>query len=267
MSMSDRSVERAKNASELAVVIMAAGKGTRMNDPERAKVMFNIGNRPMIAHVVDRARECGAKHIVVVIGFKGASVRDYLLDEFPNAPLEFAEQKQQLGTAHAVMQTEECLKDFDGNVLVLSGDVPLLSAETLRNLIDLHISREAAGTVLTVTADDPTGYGRVIRNRNGSVSGIVEHKDASEEERLVDEINAGVYAFNTKALFDGLPRVGNENVQGEYYLPDVLTIFLQDGLTVEAHRSDNFNEIQGINTVEQLKQAEATGHFPASQDL
>lgn len=251
--MFDRSSER----SDLAVVIMAAGKGTRMNDPERAKVMFALGERPMIAHVVDRAVECGASSLIVVIGFKGETVRDYLVEAFPNAPLKFAEQTQQLGTAHAVMQTESFLRDFDGDVLVLSGDVPMLSTATLQTLIQVHHQAKAAGTVLTVKAPDPTGYGRVLRDGSGAVSTIVEHKDATEAERQVDEINAGVYVFDSKALFKALPRVGNQNAQGEYYLPDVISLFLQDGLTVAAHCSDSFDEIQGINTVDQLAQAEA----------
>ena len=259
--MFDRSSER----SDLAVVIMAAGKGTRMNDPERAKVMFTLGERPMIAHVIDRAHECGAASLIVVIGFKGETVRDYLLEAYPNAPLEFTEQKQQLGTGHAVMQAESLLSDFDGNVLVLSGDVPMLSTATLQTLIQVHQQAKAVGTVLTVKAPDPTGYGRVLRDANGAVSGIVEHKDATEEERQVDEINAGVYVFNSKALFQALPRIGNENVQGEYYLPDVLSVFLQDKLTVAAHCSDSFNEIQGINTVDQLAQVEATQKIIASR--
>lgn len=242
--------------SALAVVIMAAGKGTRMNDPERAKVMFPIGGRPMVAHVVDCAFRCGAGPVILIIGYKGESVREYFADVAPDAPLQFAEQREQLGTAHAVMQAGPFLQDFRGDVLVLSGDVPLLSSRTLESLVELHRADGAAGTVLTVTAPDPAGYGRVIRDENGAVARIVEHKDATEQERLVDEINAGIYVFNAPALFDALPRVGNANVQGEYYLPDVLSIFLADGLGVSAYRSENFGEIQGINTVEQLRAAE-----------
>lgn len=251
--MSNRSSDNAR----LAVVIMAAGKGTRMNDPERAKVMFPLGGRPMISHVIDRAQECGAEEIIVIIGYRGETVREYLRESFPDAPLKFAEQTEQLGTAHAVVQAGPFLQDYPGgNVLVLSGDVPLLSTATLSQLVQIHEETDAAGTVLTVKAPDPAGYGRVLRDASGAVSGIVEHKDATEEERQVDEINAGVYVFRAPALFDALPRVGNRNVQGEYYLPDVLSILLDDGLTVAAYCSDDFNEIQGINTVEQLAQAE-----------
>lgn len=242
--------------SGLAVAVMAAGKGTRMNDPERAKVMFPVGGRPMVAHVVDRAFECGAERVILIVGHRSETVREYFAEVSPDAPLEFAEQREQLGTAHAVMQTEPYLKDFHGDLLVLSGDVPMLTADTLRRLIDLHRARNAAGTLLTVTAPDPTGYGRVIRGGDGTVARIVEHKDATEEERKVDEINAGVYVFDADALFAALPRVGNANAQGEYYLPDVLSIFLADGLTVEAYRSEDFNEIRGVNTVEQLAEVE-----------
>lgn len=255
--MSDVRPPIASGGANLAVVIMAAGKGTRMNDPERAKVMFPLAGRPMIAYVIDRAFECGAERVIPIIGYKGESVRDYFADALPDVPLEFAEQREQLGTAHAVMQAAPLLQGFQGDVLVLSGDVPLLSTETLQRLIELHRTRKAAGTVLTVSAPDPTGYGRVLRDGQGGVSRIVEHKDATDDERQVDEINAGIYVFDAQALFDALPRVENRNVQGEYYLPDVLSIFLADGLTVAAYRSENFGEIQGINTVAQLELAEA----------
>ena len=242
--------------SDLVVAIMAAGKGTRMNDPERAKVMFPIGERPMIAHVIERGFDCGADRVIVIIGYKGEDVQGWIEKAFPDQSIEFAEQKEQLGTAHAVMQAAPLLSDFNGDVLVLSGDVPLLTEETLTQLIALHRDRNAAGTLLTVTAPDPTGYGRVIRDDEGEVQRVVEHKDATEEERQVDEINAGVYLFRAPDLLNALPRIGNDNAQGEYYLPDVISLFLKDGLRVEAYRSGNFGEIQGINTVEQLAHAD-----------
>ncbi|MCE2503918.1 MAG: NTP transferase domain-containing protein [Chlorobi bacterium] len=242
--------------SDLVAVVMAAGKGTRMNDPKRAKVMFPIGGRPMIAHVIERAYDCGAERVILVVGYKGEAVRRWVENNFSNAPIGFVEQIEQLGTAHAVMQALPMLRECEGDVFVLSGDVPLLTDETLKRLIALHREKEAAGTLLTVVAPDPTGYGRVIRGEDGTVMNVVEHKDATEEERQVDEINAGVYLFKSSDLLRALPRVQNDNAQGEYYLPDVISIFLNDRLTVVAHCSENFDEIQGINTPEQLADAD-----------
>lgn len=254
--MSDRTDASQGSNTPLAAVIMAAGKGTRMNDPERAKVLFPLAGRPMIAYVVERALECGAGEVVIVIGYKGEEVRSYVADEFGDAPIGFAQQHRQLGTAHAVLQAEPNLRYFTGNVLVLSGDVPLLSMATLRNLVAHHEAQNAGATVLTVTAPDPTGYGRVIRGGDGDVARVVEHKDASDEERRVDEINSGVYVFDAERLFTMLPKVGSDNAQGEFYLPDVLSIMIGEGETVTAYRSENFGEIQGINNVDQLQQAE-----------
>ena len=242
--------------SDLVAVVMAAGKGTRMNDPERAKVMFPVGGRPMIGHVIERASDCGAERVILIVGYQGETVRNWVSEQFAEGKIDFAEQREQLGTAHAVMQAAPMLENFSGNVLILSGDVPLLSAETLNGLIDLHREREVAGTLLTVVAPNPTGYGRVIRGEDGSVFRVVEHKDANAEERMVDEINAGVYVFRSADLLQSLPRVSNNNEQGEYYLPDLISILLEDGLTVAAYRSENFNEIQGINTPEQLAEAD-----------
>ena len=242
--------------SDLVAVIMAAGKGTRMNDPERAKVMFPIGGRPMISHVIDRAYESGAERIIVIVGYKGESVRDALGTEFPQREIETVAQTEQLGTAHAVVQTIPSLEGFNGDVLILSGDVPLLTDTTLRNLIELHRRENAAGTLLTVMAPDPAGYGRVIRGEDGGVISVVEHKDATEEEQIVREINAGVYLFRAPDLLRSLPQVTNDNAQGEYYLPDVISILLDEGMKIVAWCSENFNEIQGINTPEQLAVAE-----------
>ncbi|MGE3802262.1 MAG: sugar phosphate nucleotidyltransferase [Candidatus Kapaibacterium sp.] len=242
--------------SDLVGVIMAAGKGTRMNDPERAKVMFPIGDRPMISHVIDRAHDCGAERVILIVGYKGEVVRNWIEEEFPDRAIDFVEQREQLGTAHAVMQAAPKLEGFLGDTLVLSGDVPLLSGETLKRLIQLHRDEEAACTLLTVLAPDPTGYGRVVRGDDGSVARVVEHKDATDEEREVKEINAGVYIFRSPDLLRALPQVRNNNVQGEYYLPDVISILLNEGKGVSAYCSEQFDEIQGINTPDQLAEAD-----------
>ncbi len=236
---------------ELAVVIMAAGKGTRMNNPEMAKVMFPVGGSPMIRHVVDRALECRPGIVVVIVGHNRGSVMEYLTATFGDA-VGFAEQVEQLGTGHAVMQAAPRLEGFDGDLLVLSGDVPLLSYATLGSLWDTHAATGAVATVLTVIADDPTGYGRVIRNEDGSVARIVEHKDATEEERSVAEINSGIYLFRAPELLAALAELGNDNAQHEYYLTDVFGWFRKGGMPVAAYASPDFGEVQGINTVAQL---------------
>lgn len=235
----------------LAVVIMAAGKGTRMKNPEMAKVMFPVGGVPMIHHVVQRALDCSAERVIAIIGYKRESVREYLGEAFGER-VEFAEQIEQLGTGHAVMQAAPLLNDFSGNALVLSGDVPLLSSDTINHLIDLHRERSAVATVLTVIAPDPTGYGRIIRNDDGSVARIVEHKDATESERAVDEINSGIYVFAASDLREALGHLRSDNAQNEYYLTDVFEWFRSEGRPVAAYASPDFDEIQGINTVEHL---------------
>ena len=239
----------------MAAVIMAAGKGTRMNNPSMAKVMFPLGGVPMVDHVVRRALECEAGRVIVIIGHNRESVREYLSASFDGS-VEFAEQVEQLGTGHAVMQAVPFLRGYDGDLLVLSGDVPLLSAATIGELRDHHRRGGAVATVLTVIAADPTGYGRIIRNGDGSVAKIVEHKDATEEERAVDEINSGIYIFRSPDLLEALSHLRNDNVQQEYYLTDVFGWFRAQGRPVAAYISPDFGEVQGINTVEQLAEAE-----------
>jgi len=239
----------------LAVVVMAAGKGTRMRDPDRAKVMFPVGGRPMIDHVVRQATEAGAERIIAIVGHRREVVRAYL-DEVFGERVEIAEQVEQLGTGHAVMQAAPLLVGFEGNVLVLSGDVPLLSAETLRHLITLHHSEKAAATLLTATAPDPTGYGRVLRDASGAVGAIREHRDASENELAVDEINAGIYLFRADALLEGLRALRSDNAQNEYYLTDIIGWLVARNERVAAWRTPDIVEVQGINTVEQLAEIE-----------
>lgn len=236
---------------ELAAVVMAAGKGTRMNDPSRAKVMFPIGGVPMIDHVVSCALELDADPIIVVIGYNREALRVHLQGRFSSS-VGFAEQVEQLGTGHAVMQAAPMLQGFRGDVLVLSGDVPLLGRDTLAALIEHHRTNDGVATVLSVDAPDPTGYGRILRNPDGSVASIVEHRDATDEERLVREINSGIYLFAAPDLLEALDGLDNNNAQGEYYLTDVFAWFRGNGRRVAAWKSDDFQEVQGINTIEQL---------------
>lgn len=251
----------------LAVVIMAAGKGTRMGNSSMAKVMHAIGGKPMVEHVVDLAVQLKAKRIVAVVGWHKDSVINHLQRSGQNVAC--VEQTPQLGTGHAVMQAEEPLKGFTGDVLVLSGDVPLLSKATVDRLITFHRSAPAAATLLTAILDDPTGYGRILRDNRksltegtqdvetGHVLGIVEDRDATPEQREIREINTGIYVFDKGHLFDGLQHISNTNVQNEYYLTDVFQYFWKKHLPVRAVPVEEAVEVQGINTVEQLDAARA----------
>ena len=237
--------------SNFSTLIMAAGKGTRMKS-DLAKVLHKINNRPMVHYVIDIANEIESQKIVLIIGHQKEKVKD----ECKNYEIEFAIQDQQLGTGHAVQMAENIFRDYTGDLLVLSGDVPLLTSKTLLKLIDTHNQSDAIATLLTANLEDPTGYGRVLRNSEGVVERIVEHKDASEEEKMINEINVGIYIFKSKPLFESLKLINNDNVQGEYYLPDVVKLYVDNKEKVVAQIADNFNETKGINDINQLKEAE-----------
>jgi UDP-N-acetylglucosamine diphosphorylase/glucosamine-1-phosphate N-acetyltransferase len=240
------------NKNALAVAILAAGKGTRM-ESDLPKVLHKVGGKPMVSHVIQRAVELGAEKIVSIIGYQHELVKETI----GNEPTQFAIQLEQLGTGHAVLQCASQLSEFDGSILVLSGDVPLISYDTLQNLLETHNTSATKATLLSAIVDDATGYGRVIRNLQGNLDRIVEHKDANEDELNVNEMNAGIYVFDCKTLFELLPQVGNNNSQGEYYLPDVLSLILDQGGKVAIEKTNNITEIQGVNTLQQLKDLDA----------
>ena len=235
----------------LAVVIMAAGKGTRMKDPSKAKVMYEVLGRPMIHYVVELANMLGAVRSIAIVGYQREAVVAYLQRAHPN--VEIAVQAEQLGTGHAVMQAETALSGLPCQVVVLSGDVPLLTAQTMEELIKVHQQSESAATILTAEFPDPTGYGRIVRKADGSVARIVEHKDATEDERRITEINSGIYIFDRPKLFEALKSITPQNVQKEYYLTDVFECFRRNDWRVSAVRTSHREEILGINTVDQLE--------------
>jgi UDP-N-acetylglucosamine diphosphorylase/glucosamine-1-phosphate N-acetyltransferase len=230
---------------------MAAGKGTRMKS-DLVKVLHQINKRPMIYYVIDQAREVGSEKIILIIGHQKEKVQEVCQD----LDVEFVIQQPQLGTGHAVMMAENFLKSYDGDVLVLSGDVPLLSAATIRNLVTTHQQAGALATLLTAEIDDPGGYGRVIRDTGGRVIRIVEHKDATIDELKVREINVGIYMFKSRELVKALKQINNSNAQGEYYLPDVVKLYVERGDKVVVQLTPHFDETRGINTVQQLAEAE-----------
>ncbi len=236
-----------------ATVIMAAGKGTRMKNSEKAKVMFEVAGKPMIQHVVDLAVALNSSRIIAVVGFYRESVTTYVHRTTPT--VEFAVQEPQLGTGHAVMQAKNLLVDFRGDVLVLSGDVPLLREQTIRELISVHHEKNAVATILTTDLEDPSGYGRVLRGEEDNVVGIVEHKDATNDQRKVREINSGIYIFDNAHLFEALGHITTHNAQHEYYLTDVFGYYWKHGMKVAAKKAADFDEVRGINTVGQLEEA------------
>ncbi|WNC16210.1 bifunctional UDP-N-acetylglucosamine diphosphorylase/glucosamine-1-phosphate N-acetyltransferase GlmU [Brevibacillus brevis] len=231
-------------------VILAAGKGTRMKS-RLYKVMHPVCGKTMIEHVVDAVEELSPHQLFVVVGHGAEAVTLKLGDR-----VRYARQDEQLGTAHAVWMCQDVLGDREGVTLVLNGDTPLVQGETLRQLLAYHREREAAATVLTAIVDDPTGYGRIVRDENGNVRRIVEEKDATLGQKKVCEISTGIFCFDNRKLFEAIPLVSNENAQGEYYLPDVLAILQEQGCLISAYAADNPDEGAGVNDRIQLAQLE-----------
>lgn len=234
---------------QLAVVILAAGKGTRMNS-DLPKVLHEVGGRPMVSWVVATAHKIGADPVVVIVGHMHTLVESKLADE----GVWFALQSKQKGTAHAVEQTRSHLENFDGDILILSGDVPGLKADTLIKLIKAHRNSGATASLLTADVENPTGYGRVLKDKDGLLVGVVEEKDATDDQRAIREINSGIYVFRAKNLFDTLPLVKNKNIQQEYYLPDVLYLLREQNLPITVEKAGNYRELLGVNTVDELRE-------------
>ncbi|HEY0323152.1 MAG TPA: bifunctional UDP-N-acetylglucosamine diphosphorylase/glucosamine-1-phosphate N-acetyltransferase GlmU [Pyrinomonadaceae bacterium] len=244
--------------AQLDVLILAAGLGTRMRS-RTAKVLHRLGGRPLIAHVCRTATALDPAHIYVIVGHQADMVEQAALDELGAEGANFVTQTEQRGTGDAVMAARESLKYANSTLLVLSGDVPLVRAETLAALIQqhrMHRGRGAACTLLTVKLDDPTGYGRILRDSEGRFERVVEQKDASPAEKQINEINAGIYCFETRALFRALERVKPENAQGEYYLTDVPGILRADGEDVSIFLHTDAREVSGINTRVELAEFE-----------
>ena len=238
--------------SEIHVAILAAGKGTRMKSAD-PKILHRAAGFPLIEHVLRAADTLSPATTVVVIGHQADRVKEALGIRLG---LRFALQELQLGTGHALLQVEPHLAGETGTLVLLSGDVPLLRPATLRALVDTHINRGAAATVLTARVPRPQGYGRIVREQ-GRITAIVEEKDATAAERQIDEINSGVYAFALEPLFTALRSIGAANAQGEYYLPDLVKIYRARGLAVETVSLDDSREILGVNSRKELAEVNA----------
>lgn len=222
-------------------IILAAGKGTRMKS-SLYKVLHQVCGKPMVDHVLAQVEQTHQDQVVTVVGHGAQDVEKALGDR-----TQFVLQAEQLGTGHAVLQAEPLLGDKAGITLIASGDTPLFTADTFEKLFAYHEQAGVLATVLTANAPDPFGYGRVIRNADGNVEKIVEQKDATPEEAAVHEINTGVYVFDNQTLFKTLHQVGNDNAQGEYYLPDVIGILKAQGEAIGAYTMDDFSESMGVN--------------------
>jgi bifunctional UDP-N-acetylglucosamine pyrophosphorylase / glucosamine-1-phosphate N-acetyltransferase len=227
----------------LDILILAAGKGTRMCS-DLPKVLHPIGGKALVQHVVETARTLGAEQILIIVGHGAEKVEE----QIAAADVKFVLQAQQLGTGHAVQQALPQVRN-DATVLILYGDVPLTRAETLQKLI-ASVNEQQMG-LLTVNMQNPSGYGRIIRNTQGAVQAIVEHKDANEEQRKISEINTGIMAVKAKHLQQWLPQLKNNNAQGEYYLTDIIALAQQSGVNIHVEQPDAVEEVEGINNRQQ----------------
>ena len=238
----------------LEAVILAAGQGTRMNS-DLPKVLHQVADRPMVHWVADACRGAGATRLIIVVGYKSELVRDSFAgwDD-----VEFVEQTERLGTGHAAMMAEPAVKNTaDTDLLVMAGDMPLMTGQTLAAVTQAHQKANAAATIATGRLADPTGYGRIIRDAGGHFTGIVEQKDATDAQKQIDEVNISCYCFRADSLFDGLHKLRPNNAQGEYYITDVPAYLKSLGQTVIADNSVPADQVEGINNTEELAALDA----------
>jgi bifunctional UDP-N-acetylglucosamine pyrophosphorylase/glucosamine-1-phosphate N-acetyltransferase len=257
----------ATSHKDVTALVLAAGQGTRMNS-DLPKVLHPMAGTPLLGHVLSTLDQLGVGRTLVVIGHQRERVRS----AFPDAPVRWVTQEPQRGTGHAVMMAEPELKGFAGTLLVVCGDTPLLRAGTLSQLLGGHAATGASVTVLSMRLPDPTGYGRILREGPivpgvpARILGIVEHRDASAEQRAIDEVNSGIYAFSYPRLAEVLARLTSHNAQGEYYLTDTVSLLRGAGQPTSVVCCSDHRELLGINTVDQLAEAERVfRELPASE--
>ncbi|MDX6575763.1 MAG: bifunctional UDP-N-acetylglucosamine pyrophosphorylase / glucosamine-phosphate N-acetyltransferase [Blastocatellia bacterium] len=242
-------------SANLDILILAAGLGTRMKS-RMAKVLHKLGGRPIIAHVCRTAESLEPRRTYVIVGHQADNVRAAVEKELGNEQATFVRQTEQRGTGDAVMAAQSGLASADSTVLILSGDVPLVRVETLRALIEKHLNAKASCTILSVRLENPTGYGRLVRDEASNFLKIVEQKDATDDEKQIREVNAGIYCFESEKLFQALARVRPINSQGEYYLTDVPEILKDDGEQVTIYQHQDAREVSGVNTRAELAEFE-----------
>ena len=239
-------------SSNISALVLAAGKGTRMKS-ESPKVAVLLNGKPLISYVIDSLKKSGIEEIYVVVGYKKEEVVDILKNY---TGLHFIEQREQLGTGHAVLCAEQKLQEFEGSILVCCGDVPMISSNSFSKLIELHTKEENNTTVLSAEVSNPKGYGRLLRDSKGKLLSIVEEKDASELEKQVKEINTGTYVFESPAVFKNLKSINSQNAQNEYYLPDMVKVCNSQNLKTDSLILSNSLESTGVNSPEDLKYLE-----------
>jgi bifunctional UDP-N-acetylglucosamine pyrophosphorylase/glucosamine-1-phosphate N-acetyltransferase len=231
-------------------LVLAAGLGTRMKS-SRAKVLHEVLNKPMILHVMDTIKALSLDYTYVIVGHQREKVAELL----SGYQADTIVQKEQLGTGHAVLCAEKELNSVGGTVLILSGDVPLVRAETLQDMLTEHAQNKPVLTLMTTMMDDPTNYGRIVRSGQGGLLGIVEEKDATAEQKKIREINAGIYCAEIPFLFEALQKVDTDNKQGEMYLTDIVKIAIDSGLRVDSFTGASSKEVLGINSRDELAKA------------
>jgi len=244
-----------------AVIIMAAGKGKRMKS-NLPKVLHNLAGKPILNYVLDTIYQLEAKRKILIVGYKSDQIRELIGDK-----IEYVEQKEQLGTAHAVLQTNKLLSDFKGDVLILSGDVPFLTVKILKKLLKYHQANNFCCTLVSTILKNPKGYGRIIRDKKGEIKGIIEEVDLSADKKKITEVNSGIYCVNKDKLFQALEKITPDNKQGEYYLTDLVEILLKEGLTVGNIIVKDYSEILGINSRLDLADASQKVYQKTLQDL
>ena len=239
--------------NKLRIVILAAGKGTRMNSG-LPKVLHKLHGKALVDYVLDESEFLKPIESILVVGFKKEQVISHTNNR---SNLKYVTQSEQLGTGHAVLQAEELLKNKKGHILILYGDVPNIKASTLEPIVDDHIINDRDLTLITAEIDNPTGYGRIIRDQNGSLLKIVEEKDCSDDEKMIKEWNPGIYIFKTPKVFEILNNIKTNNASKEYYLTDAIGLAQQSDMQIKAIKIANSDEVLGINTTEQLEELES----------
>ncbi|MCT4544015.1 MAG: sugar phosphate nucleotidyltransferase [Vallitalea sp.] len=234
----------------MKAIVLGAGKGTRLQSEKynMPKVLRKAHGKPLIEYVLNALSFIKEEDTTIVVGYKKEMIYDEIKGNY-----KFASQDQQLGTGHAVLVTEDEFKDYDGPILVAYGDMPLYKRSTYEKMFEIHQKENATCTVLTAVIDDPPAYGRIVRNEQGQMEGVVEAKDCTKEQLEIKELNVGVYVFDSKFLFENLKLLKNDNIQNEYYLTDIPKLVIEKGEKLVTHTIYNTNEVYGVNTVEELE--------------
>ena len=235
--------------SNNTIIILAAGKGTRM-DSNLPKVLHKLNGESMINRVINVAKKLNPIDIIVIVGFK----QELVMNEVNNENVTFVIQKEQKGTGHAILQCMPKITKAAGNILILSGDVPLISYNTLMDFIDFHNKQKSKASLISTDLENPDGYGRIVKNNNNKLTKIVEHKDANNQELLISEINSGIYIFDSNTLKQNIVQIDNNNVQKEYYLTQIFDFIKSENSSV--NKIENSHEILGVNTIHELEKLE-----------